>query len=550
MNSLRYEAQSVLFALKPSRRELLDLSLPNETNRSVSVNVWRNHAFETIMPLIEPYCSFGKWGANFNLGPYDDTFMFGNWQASDVELLWLDSGRFSLCTKFPEWLEWLSNRLGFLRSLSKAPIVLATWTDNEVQNGKLQMLLDQYPATYFADLREACDRFSVELIDQRTASFAGTPISNQAQLILSRELACHWLPAAIFPPIKAVAVDLDETLHSGVLGEDGIRGVQLTPGHAAFQSYIKSIQRQGTFIALVSRNEQQDVEDLFSHRLDYPLRWEDFSTTEVSWGDKAAAIGRITNNLRIAPDAVLFIDDNLGELASVAMRLPQVNTIYAHPDANLTRQVVHYYPGLWRWKIESDDTKRINDLKASVERESLVESIVDPVEYLRSLQVTLSYHYDPKAQLTRLADLCNKTNQFNLALRRFNQVELTDRLKRGDACVASVQLYDRLSDSGIIAVIVAERQGAQLLVEELCVSCRAMGRQLEDTIILIALQGMPIFAGCREVAFRIQHGPRNQPALDWLARLLGEEPKPGLHALSAQCLANFTAAEGVNLVKK
>ena len=167
---------------------------------------------------------------------------------------------------------------------------------------------------------------------------AGTPVSNAAQPLLARKLACHWIPATIFPPIKAVALDLDNTLHDGVLGEDGIQGVQLTPAHQALQHFIKSLQQRGIFIALLSRNEPIDVEALFAQRDDYPLRWDDFSVTEISWGDKAAAINRIAKALRVAADSILFVDDNPGELASVAAQLPQVHTVYASPDAGQTQR--------------------------------------------------------------------------------------------------------------------------------------------------------------------------------------------------------------------
>jgi FkbH-like protein len=157
--------------------------------------------------------------------------------------------------------------------------------------------------------------------------------------------------------------------------------------------------------------------------------------------------------------------------------------------------------------------------------------------------------------LSRLADLCNKTNQFNLALRRFNHAELAAHMSREDACVTSVELTDRFSESGVIAVVVAERKGDQLVVEELCVSCRALGRQLESTIVLLALRDMPVFGsrgGCREVVFRVQQGPRNQPALEWLARLLDytAEPLPGLHALPAQRVADFVPVDGIVVNKR
>jgi FkbH-like protein len=546
-----FEAQSVLFAPRMSRLGLLGLELAAATGQQLRVNVWRNHAFEPLALQAALFCAYRGWQADFRLGVYDDTLMFDDRDEADAELLWLDSSRFLAHTGFGDWLQWLGGRLRALRSTTTAPIILATWGEVNEGGVSLQSLADSLPAVYFADLTAVCAEAGVPLLDPRSAKLAGTPLSNAAQLVLAREMACHWLPAVLLQPVKAVALDLDDTLHSGVLGEDGIQGVQLTASHAEFQRYIKSLQQRGIFIALVSRNERPDVEALFAQRRDYPLRWEDFSAIEVSWGDKAAAVERIAMALRIALDAVLFVDNNLGELTSVAMQLPQVHTIFAHPDASLTRHAVHFYPGLWRWKVESDDTKRIQDLKASGQREALAESVTDPSEYFRSLQVTLAYRHDPQEQLSRLADLCSKTNQFNLALRRFTQAEVAERLSRSDACVASVQLTDRLSDSGVIAVVVAERQGQQLVVEELCVSCRAMGRRLENTVILLALRDMPIFAGCREVAFRIRRGPRNQPALDWLARLLGlgEVPVPGLYTLPAQRLLDFVAAEGVSLIK-
>jgi FkbH-like protein len=428
---------------------------------------------------------------------------------------------------------------------------LATWVQSAEEVGAINSLADSIPAVYFADMQAASTQADVALLDSRSAIMAGTQVSNAAQVVLARKLACHWLPGALLPPIKAVALDLDNTLHAGILGEDGIHGVKLTPGHAELQYYIKSLQQRGIFITLVSRNEYSDVEALFAERGDYPLRWEDFSAVEVSWGDKPAALERIAKTLRIAHDAVLFVDDNPGELARAAMRLPQIHTLYAHPNASQTTRAVHYYPGLWRWKVEEDDSKRILDLKANAERESLAEHVTDTTDYFRSLQINLTFSYDDKSQITRLADLCHKTNQFNLAMRRFNQTEVVEHMDLEDTCVASVQLGDRLSDSGVIAVFIAERHGKELRIEELCISCRALGRQLEDNIILVALRDMPIFKGCQEVAFRVQHGPRNQPALDWLAQQMNkyEHPAPGLHTMPAQQLLDFESEACVILSK-
>lgn len=550
-NNMRlFSAQEALFSEKPSRLDLTAMDLPFPSTPSVSVNVWRNHGFEPLEIFVSKYLQFGKLAVKFRISGYDDSLSFAEYQDASAELLWLDSERLLGKINFEEWLNWLEARIAYLRSISNAPIIIATWFEDEEHCRRIYEMASGFPAVYFAELSNVCKAAAVPLIDKRSAVLAGTPLSGTAQIMIARELACHWLSGVLLPPIKAIALDLDYTLHSGVLGEEGVQGVRLTEGHRALQQTIKELQQRGIFIALISRNERADVEKLFAERKDYPLRWEDFSVTEISWGDKAKALEKIANALRISTDAVLFVDDNPGELASVMQQLPQVHALHAHEDAFLTRRAISFYPGLWRWKIDADDAKRILDLKASAEREIIAEYIKDPVEYFRSLKVSLTYRQNPKDQLSRLADLCNKTNQFNLSLRRFTETEVSEHLARNDCAVASVQLSDRLSDSGVIAVLVAERVGSCLIVEELCVSCRALGRELETSIIVGALRMMPIFSGCEEVAFRAQVGPRNQPALNWLAKLIGmEAPMPaGLHVISANELLAFRPVDGVDLI--
>lgn len=546
-----FEAQAVLFSARPSRFSVVGLNLPRVDGAGVTINVWRNHNFEFMESLVEPYFAIRGLAINFRISAYDDSLSFSEYSKASAELIWLDIRRFLERLDFEEWLVWLRDRIGALRGLSTAPIIIATWLENGEHQQSLQAIIDTFPAVYFAELSSVCLAAGIPLIDNRSAAFAGTPLSNAAQLELARELACHWLPGVLLPPVKAVALDLDCTLHAGILGEDGIQGVRLTNGHIALQKFAKALRLRGIFLALVSRNERSDVEALFKQRHDYPLRWEDFSVIEVSWEDKAIALERIAKALRIASDSVLFVDDNPGELARVLQQLPQIQAIHAHEDAELTCRAINYYPGLWRWRVEHEDAKRIFDLHANSERERLAERFKDSSEYFSSLQVALRFNQNPSKQLSRLTDLCNKTNQFNLAMRRLNEVELAELMDRPDASVVSVELSDRLSDSGVIAVLVAERSGRSLMVLELCISCRAMGRSLEDNIILTALCQMSIFAGCEEVIFLVKHAPRNQPALNWLSQLLGAEglPLPGLHAISADRLKCFVPADGVTLIQ-
>ena len=548
-----YQTQEVLFTSRPSTLALQCIPQDTVPLRSFTVNVWRNHTIETILSLAHAYQSYGRYSVEYRISEYDDTLTFDGHRPADIELLWIDSSRYLAKVTLGEWLEWLTERVKSMRAISPTPIIVGTWLqDDGDASARLSEMLDVIPNVFFANLREVCDEDGITFLDSRTATITGTPLSNPAQLLLARKLACHWMPATVFPPIKALALDLDNTLHEGILAEDGIHGVQLTEGHKLLQECVKSMQQSGIFIALVSRNERADVEFLFASRNDYPLCWEDFSATEVSWGDKGSALERIAAALRIAPDAILFVDDNPGELASAISRLPSIHTAYATPDAMQTKRVIEHYPGLWRWKVGADDTKRVQDLKANAERENLLKEIENQSDYFRSLQTKLNFRYDPIDQLGRLADLCNKTNQFNLSMRRLNQAQLAERMSRPNACVASVQMSDRLSDSGVIAAIVAERRGNLLMIEEACISCRAMGRELEDALILEAIRGMAVLDGCDRIIFRARSGPRNQPAFKWLSRLANnrEVVEEGDYPVPIGRLVDFVPPDGIFLSKE
>jgi FkbH-like protein len=335
------------------------------------------------------------------------------------------------------------------------------------------------------------------------------------------------------PRIKAVAIDLDHTLFEGVLGEDGEQ-VRLTPAHAELHRYVLNLREQGVFLALVSRNEAADAQKLFEARQDFPLQWPHFSATAVSWGSKADGLRQVAKAMRIAEDAVLFVDDNPGELMSVTMELPSVRTVHALPDAAATQRALEYFPGLWAWERSATDALRAADLNAESERTRLATQAMDPLEYLRCLEVRLRIEVSPHQQLTRLHELSQKTNQFNLNLQRLSEVDFSERLNAPDYRIAVIGLSDKLSDSGLIGLVVARREQEVLTIEELTISCRALGRRLEDLMIAEAVQAIREELPASEVKFLHRTAPRNGPARDWLARFVGQTlPPEGVVTASA-----------------
>jgi FkbH-like protein len=264
------------------------------------------------------------------------------------------------------------------------------------------------------------------------------------------------------------------------------------------------------------------VKALFAQRADFPLRLSDFAVVEASWGDKAAALARIASRLRIGLDAIVFADDNPGELASIAAACPVV-TVHARPDGVETAAALAHVAGVFRWYASAEDRLRADDLRASEQRDALRDVGTSPDDYLRSLEVRLQYFVGAGEHLPRVAELVRKTNQFNLSLRRMNEAEIAERMEQHAGNVIAIALADRLSDSGIVGALVGRCHDGVLEVEEMAVSCRALGRRLEDGMLTQALRLMADGRAPARVAFDVSEGPRNGPARQWLAAYTGHD---------------------------
>ncbi|MGY1689547.1 HAD-IIIC family phosphatase [Geodermatophilus sp. SYSU D01105] len=515
----RVEWQPVVLGESPRRLDLLPLSASWPT-RELRIRVHRNTAFEYVASLLPPFLAYANLSATVEYGDYDDSLStVGQGDATaDVEVVWLDFERYAGTD--PVTLgDWLRERLVTLRARTLAPVLVADRPGPDpaaaAVNRELVRCCRDVPGVAVADLSAIAARVGEGFVDPRARDVAGTRMSAGAAVLTAQRMGLRWLPALVAPPVKALAVDLDMTLYRGVLGEDGPAGVVLTPEHRALQERLRDLGRDGVLLALVSRNEPADVEALFATRTDFPLRLEDFSARAVGWGAKSAGVAAAAATLRISTEAVVFVDDNAGELAEVAAGVRIGGLLHA-ADPAATSTALALFPGLHGHARTDEDALRAADLAAATERARSASS--DPDAYLRSLRVGLRLTLDDPGQLARMAALTAKTNQFNTALRRTGPAELGHWLADGDVHVVTAALRDRLSDSGVVA-LVAGRRGAddRLVVEELCVSCRALGRGVEDVLLAAAVGRLMEETGAGSAAVAYTPGPRNEPARAWLA---------------------------------
>ncbi len=512
-----------LFAEQPARATLAKL-VPSWPLQRVSVRVHRNIACELVTTVAAPYLAFGDLSVDWRFGDYDDSLAFAEAGDTDADLVWIDFARFR-ATDSRELADWFAARIAVLRESVRGPVLITTDTrsapDSDAINGALIRLAERLPGIHVCDFAPIQERLGTGFFDARNAQLMGLPYSNGASLLLARQLGCRWLPGALRSRLKAIVVDLDNTLYDGVLAEDGPAGIRLGDAHARLQQQLLAYREQGVFLAVCSKNEPDDVVALFDARADFPLRAEHLSASAVGWGGKSTGLRRIADQLRIALDAVLYIDDNPGELAAVASEAPGLKLLHAGPDANVTIAALHDFPGLHNWRDDTADRLRIGDLAAASAREREAANAPDQRGYLSSLQLRVRFRVDRASDLARLHSLSNKTNQFNLRLRRMQSTEVADYIAAPDAHAVAIELADRLSDSGVIGAVFFRSTDDEVHVEEVCISCRALGRGLDDMLVLGAVRAARAVSPV-SVSFDHATGPRNGPARRWLESLTDE----------------------------
>ena len=525
----RITLQDTLLAEAPKRLRLLKLDPVDWPLNEKVLRVHRNHAFEFIGSLLNIFSAFDRTVYSIKASDYDDSLSFSDLEGkADIELFWLDYERYSLSATALQ--DWLTDRIDHLRGLSHAPLLIAEdfHAAPDIAPAIAEIIAAR-PGVYGIPLGKVAEEFGAAFIDQQRAEFQGTAISGQAQVRIAQDLALKYLPATLKPRIKAIAIDLDNTLYRGVLGEDGPEGIELTEGHRKLQEALVALGEEGVLLSIVSKNEASDVAELFSRRDDFPLRAERLAGQRINWHPKAENIRDLAAEFNIAPEAFLFLDDNPGELVRVAGALPDIDFLHAREDASQTVRELGRYPKLFAWTVTETDRLRANDIAAAARRRALAaESAGDAREfdrdaYLRTMETSIELAMKPSALYARLCSIPVKTNQFNLSLSRLGEVEVEHYLKSPDAFVVAFSLKDKLSDSGNVGALYAHIEGSALIVDELCVSCRALGRGIEDIIIGESLSFIRDSANSSfdEIRFKYRKGPRNGPALKWLSEFCG-----------------------------
>jgi len=514
--SADWRLQATVFAEQLRRTHLPQALSAGDAGRFLRIGVVRNDACEPTLGLASRFAAYVGIALEWAVGPYDDGLQAPvEWRLSDGSplpvgiapdalVVWVDWRRLD-----PKGHELVRHRLERLRDRFDQPIAVVM--PSPVESETWARLLAAWVASFGMTAIELPTAGSIEsLRDPRLVRVAGSDLSGEASLHLARSLGVTFAATVAYPPLKLMAIDLDNTLHAGVLGEDGVGNVVVTQAHRRLGEHLRRLRRAGLLLALVSKNDPQDVGLLFDARTDLAMALDDFIAVEASWQGKVQTIQALAASLGISLDACALLDDNPGELAAAALHgVWAINS--QDPD-----QAIRVLELLPRMSASDDHSQtRENDLRSRAERLALIDEL-DPRELHASLGTRLEVRVDAAVDLDRTADLLARTNQFNCTLARTPRAALGRLLASEQVRIATIRVSDRLADSGVVGVLVLNRPGVDgtWTIREFVLSCRILGRGLEGALLAAMAQGA---TGEQFPALNlaIVEGPRNEPVRRW-----------------------------------
>ena len=317
---------------------------------------------------------------------------------------------------------------------------------------------------------------------------------------------------------KLLLLDLDNTLWGGILGDDGIDGIRLGPpdpvgeAFADFQRAVLALSRRGVALGLVSKNEEATALHAIREHPEMALELRHFAGWRINWNDKAANVADLTHEINVGLDAVVFVDDNPVERARVADALPDVLVPDWPADpANYVRalQALRCFDAP---TLSDEDRERSVMYAAERERRVARTEVRDLGEWLETLATVATCEPLGERNLGRAAQLLNKTNQMNLTTRRLAEAELLAWSRTSGNVFWCFRVADKLGDLGLTGLLSLERHGSGARIVDFVLSCRVLGRRVEETMLAHAI-AWARDAGFDEVSAQPIATPKNAPCL-------------------------------------
>lgn len=390
----------------------------------------------------------------------------------------------------------------------------AVWRE---ANARLLRLMDRHPALTVIDFDPLLGA-DLPLRDDRLGVYTHTEFSPEAHAAYARDVA-HLLRAATGRAKKCLVLDLDNTVWGGILGDDGIEGIEVAGSYRGeafrrLQRTARQVASQGVLLAAVSKNDLDPVREVLRSHPDMTLREDDFVRVVANWRPKHDNLRELAAELNLGVDSFVFADDSPYECGLVVRELPDVAVVALDEEPALHVEKLLRDGWFDVRDITVDDLKRPERYREELDRKDFLHGFSSLDDYLRELDVQVRLADASPAELARVSQLTLRTNQFNLTTERLQQSEVAERAAAPGSLVLTIRSGDRFGGNGVVGAVLSHREGDELVIDNFLLSCRVFARGIEQAC-LSAVLGHARDQGLRSVRAGYRPSAKNGKVQDF-----------------------------------
>jgi FkbH-like protein len=386
-------------------------------------------------------------------------------------------------------------------------------------NRELRRIARTFRGMYVLDYDALVARYgSTHWHDERKWLMARLPIAADHLLPMAREWMRFLVPLT-GRTAKALVVDLDNTLWGGIIGEDGMAGIKVSaeyPGAAfeALQRALLDLSRRGILLAICSKNNLDDAIEALEKHPGMLVRPKHFAAMRINWNDKAQNLREIAQELNIGVDALAFLDDNPFEREQVRAALPEVTVIEIPANPLEYATTVRDCPVFERLSLSAEDQQRTTMYAEQRQRSDAEQKFQSKEDFFRYLEQEADLEPVSDLTLARVAQLTQKTNQFNVTTRRYSEAQIAEMAKKPGWNLWSIRVRDRFGDHGLVGVAITHDEGDQCEIDTFLLSCRVIGRTVEIAL-LVYIAKSAAERGCKRLIGWFLPTKKNAPAREF-----------------------------------
>lgn len=491
--------------------------------KNVKIQLLRNITVHPIEPFLRYYAAHEGFDTELDHGNYDSILNDAGSVSGDIVIIFFSLETFSpnLALSFNSLTAtqidgevqrvtaYLATVLQSIRGNSNAPVIITELLepvlpalgayDINLANGQLQTIrklnrqLQELTAAqqsvYILPLNQIAASIGHNaFFDRKLWHLSHLPFSRKGLSGIAKYLAI-FVRGLNGKSKKCLVLDCDNVLWGGILGEDGPNAIKIGqsfPGSSyyEFQQELLNLYNRGIILALCSKNNEKDVLDFIESHPDILIKEKHLSAYKINWQEKHTNILALSEELNIGLDSMVFIDDSQFELELVRQMLPQVTTLdFSCVKPSDFTHTLKSYSGFDSFSISAEDKERGGMYKAEAKRAQTQSAFANFDEYLESLGIEIQIAKASDAQVPRVSQLTQRTNQFNLTTRRYSESEIGSLGNSPQSAVYCLRVKDKFGDLGLVGIIIALEASEGIIVDTFLMSCRALGRKIEDIFL-------------------------------------------------------------------